>query len=158
MAKGLFAKKSIQELKEEVSGKKGGLSRTLTGLNLVTMGIGAIVGAGVFVLVGQAAANYAGPAVAFSFVLAALICVFAAFGRYNRWVILAVLAVCIYELSGLLPDFREWLREGMPSITESMKASSPHVELVREFLGVAICMIVLIFQYIRCRLIALRQE
>lgn len=79
MAKGLFAKKNIQELQQEASGKKGGLERSLTGLNLISMGIGAVVGAGVFVLVGQAAAAYAGPAVALSFVLAALICVFAAF-------------------------------------------------------------------------------
>lgn len=79
MAKGLFAKKTVQELQEEVSGKKGGLTRSLTGLNLISMGIGAVVGAGVFVLVGQASALYAGPAVALSFILAAIICIFAAF-------------------------------------------------------------------------------
>jgi len=89
MTKGLFAKKSIQEMKEEISGKKGGLERTLTGLNLISMGIGAIVGAGVFVLVGQASAMYAGPAVALSFILAAFICVFAAF--------------CYAELSSTIP-------------------------------------------------------
>lgn len=88
----------------------------------------------------------------------AAICGFAAFGKYNRWVILLVMAVCIYELSTLLPDFRLWIREGMPSITGSMKASSPHVELVREFLGVAICLIVLVFQYTRCRMLALRLQ
>lgn len=86
----------------------------------------------------------------------AVICGFAAFGKYNRWAILLVMAVCIYELSTLLPAFRLWIDEGMPSITGTMKASSPHVELVREFLGVAICLIVLIFQYTRCRILALR--
>jgi hypothetical protein len=85
----------------------------------------------------------------------ALICGFAAFGKYNRWVILLVMAVCIFELSTLLPDFRNWIADDMPSITESMKAESPYVELVREFLGVAICLIVLIFQYTRCRYLAL---
>ena len=89
MAKGLFAKKNIQDMKHEVSGKKGGLERTLTGINLISMGIGAIVGAGVFVLVGQASAAYAGPAVALSFILAALVCVFAAF--------------CYAELSSTIP-------------------------------------------------------
>ena len=79
MTKGLFAKKSIHDLKEDASGKRAGLERSLTGLNIISMGIGAIVGAGVFVLVGQAAAYYAGPGVVFSFLFAALICVFAAF-------------------------------------------------------------------------------
>jgi len=87
----------------------------------------------------------------------AVICGFAAFSQYNRWAILLVMAVCIYELSTLLPDFRSWISEGMPSITETMKASSPHVELVREFLGVAICLAALIFQYARCRMQALRK-
>ena len=88
----------------------------------------------------------------------AVICGFAAFGQYNRWAILLVMAVSIYELSTLLPAFRDWISEGMPSITESMKASSPHVELVREFLGVVICLIVLIFQYARCRMQALHKS
>lgn len=82
---------------------------------------------------------------------AAVICGFAAFERYNRWAILLVMAVCLYELSTLFPDFSQWIKDDMPSITESMKASTPHVELVREFLGLAIVMIVLIFQYVRAR-------
>jgi len=89
MAKGLFAKKTIHDLKEEVSGKKGGLERTLTGWNLITMGIGAIVGAGVFVLLGQAASQYAGPSVALSFIFAAIICAFA--------------ALCYAEFASLIP-------------------------------------------------------
>ena len=88
----------------------------------------------------------------------AVICGLAAFQRYNRWVILIVMAVCVYELSTLMPAFIEWIREGMPSITEAMKATSPHVELVREFLGVAISVVVLIFQYVRCRIQALRNS
>lgn len=76
-------------MRDEASEKKGGLERSLTGLNLVTMGIGAIVGAGVFVFVGQAAAQYAGPGVVFSFILAALICVFA--------------ALCYAEFASLIP-------------------------------------------------------
>ncbi len=81
----------------------------------------------------------------------AVICGFAAFKQYNRWAILLVMAACIYELSTLYPAFSQWIDDGMPSITESMKASSPHVELVREFLGVAISLAALIFQYVRAR-------
>jgi basic amino acid/polyamine antiporter, APA family len=53
------------------------LKRSLGAVNLVTLGIGAVIGAGIFVLTGQAAALYAGPAVALSFVLAGITCAFA---------------------------------------------------------------------------------
>ena len=53
------------------------LTRSLGAINLVTLGIGAVIGAGIFVLTGQAAALYAGPAVALSFVLAGITCAFA---------------------------------------------------------------------------------
>ena len=53
------------------------LKRSLGAMNLITLGIGAIIGAGIFVLTGQAAAVHAGPAVALSFVLAGITCAFA---------------------------------------------------------------------------------
>ena len=53
------------------------LKRSLGAMNLITLGIGAIIGAGIFVLTGQAAALHAGPAVALSFVLAGVTCAFA---------------------------------------------------------------------------------
>jgi APA family basic amino acid/polyamine antiporter len=53
------------------------LKRSLGATNLITLGIGAIIGAGIFVLTGQAAALHAGPAVALSFVLAGIVCAFA---------------------------------------------------------------------------------
>src|ERR1700744_1252426 len=53
------------------------LKRSLGALNLVTLGVGAVIGAGIFTLTGQAAALHAGPAVALSFVLAGLTCAFA---------------------------------------------------------------------------------
>ena len=53
------------------------LKRSLTAANLVLLGIGAIIGAGIFVLTGTAAAQYAGPAVVISFVIAGLGCLFA---------------------------------------------------------------------------------
>ncbi|HEY3706318.1 MAG TPA: amino acid permease [Terracidiphilus sp.] len=53
------------------------LKRSLSALNLITLGIGAVIGAGIFTLTGQAAALHAGPAVALSFVLAGLTCAFA---------------------------------------------------------------------------------
>ncbi len=74
---GLWSKKSIIALQAEASNESEGLKRSLGALNLTTLGIGAIIGAGIFVLTGNGAANYAGPAVSLSFVLAGLACLFA---------------------------------------------------------------------------------
>jgi APA family basic amino acid/polyamine antiporter len=73
----IWSKKSIEKLLAESGSSEGGLKRTLGALNLTMLGIGAIIGAGIFVLTGNAAANYAGPAVSISFVLAGLGCLFA---------------------------------------------------------------------------------
>jgi APA family basic amino acid/polyamine antiporter len=72
----LFRTKSLAELMPEDEGE-GGLRRALTATNLILLGIGAIIGAGIFVLTGTAAAQYAGPAIVLSFVLAGLGCLFA---------------------------------------------------------------------------------
>jgi APA family basic amino acid/polyamine antiporter len=65
------------------------LKRSLGPLNLITLGIGAIIGAGIFVLTGQAAANHAGPAIALSFVFAGIVCGFA--------------GLCYAEFASLIP-------------------------------------------------------
>ena len=70
--------KPMSMLTEEASEQgEHTLKRSLGAVNLVTLGIGAVIGAGIFVLTGQAAALYAGPAVALSFVLAGITCAFA---------------------------------------------------------------------------------
>ncbi len=74
---GLWSKKTIASLRAEAASSEGGLKRTLGALNLTLLGIGAIIGAGIFVLTGTAAANFAGPGVSLSFVLAGLACLFA---------------------------------------------------------------------------------
>ncbi len=75
----LWIRKSIDALKAEAaySDEHGGLKRTLTATNLTMLGIGAIIGAGFFVLTGTAAATNAGPAVALSFVIGGIACTFA---------------------------------------------------------------------------------
>jgi len=65
------------------------LRRALGPINLVTLGIGAIIGAGIFVLTGSAAAKYAGPAIVLSFVLSGIACVFA--------------GLCYAEFASLIP-------------------------------------------------------
>ena len=71
----LWATKSVASLRAEAeaTGEKS-LNRTLSALNLTMLGIGAIIGAGIFVLTGVAAALHAGPAVPLSFVVAAVAC------------------------------------------------------------------------------------
>ncbi|MGI8618273.1 MAG: amino acid permease [Gemmatimonadaceae bacterium] len=77
----LGTRKSIGQLQAEAAGEgieeQHTLRRALGPLNLTTLGIGAIIGAGIFVLTGTAAAQYAGPAIVYSFVLAGLGCLFA---------------------------------------------------------------------------------
>ncbi len=72
----LFLRKDVSALQAELAADQS-LKRALGPINLVTLGIGAIIGAGIFVLTGQAAANYAGPAIVYSFILAGLACAFA---------------------------------------------------------------------------------
>ncbi len=71
----LFQRKSISELHAEAEGHA--LKRALGPMNLIALGIGAIIGAGLFSLTGLAAAQNAGPAVALSMVVAAIGCAFA---------------------------------------------------------------------------------
>jgi basic amino acid/polyamine antiporter, APA family len=76
---GIWTKKSVAILQAEAGAAEDAhsLRRALGALNLTTLGIGAIIGAGIFVLTGTAAANYAGPAIVYSFILAGLGCLFA---------------------------------------------------------------------------------
>lgn len=71
----LFWRKSIAQLQADAA--SGTLRRALGPLQLATLGIGAIIGAGIFVLTGQASADHAGPAIILSFVFAGLACGFA---------------------------------------------------------------------------------
>lgn len=69
--------------------ENGGLKRSLTAANLVSLGVGAIIGAGIFVMTGQAAATHAGPAIILSFVFAGIAC--------------GLAALCYAELASVLP-------------------------------------------------------
>ena len=72
----LFARRRVADLQAEALTDQR-LKRMLGPVNLTSLGIGAIIGAGIFVLTGQAAAKYAGPAIVYSFILAGLVCAFA---------------------------------------------------------------------------------
>lgn len=77
MARKIFWKKPISSLLDASSGDKG-LKRVLGPGGLLLMGIGAIIGAGIFILTGIASANYSGPALIISFMVAGAACLFTA--------------------------------------------------------------------------------
>jgi APA family basic amino acid/polyamine antiporter len=73
----LFATKSLRQLLDEMAGENR-LRRVLGPVQLTSLGVGAIIGAGIFVATGSAARNVAGPALMLSYVVAGMTCVFAA--------------------------------------------------------------------------------
>ncbi len=83
----LFARKSVEQMHAEHQG--GELKKTLGALNLVLLGIGCIIGTGIFVLTGRAAAEFAGPGIMISFVITGVLC--------------ALVALCYSELAAAIP-------------------------------------------------------
>lgn len=67
------------------------------------------------------------------------ITLWSAFRSLPNWLLWVGIAVIIVSILGLLPDFIDWIKMGMPTITGSMKAEAPHIELTREFLGLVLC-------------------
>jgi len=87
IAQRMFARKSIAQVQRETQTSE--LKRSLGKWNLLLLGVGCIIGAGIFVRTGSAAALHAGPAVLLSFVVAGIVCAFA--------------GLCYAELSSTLP-------------------------------------------------------
>jgi APA family basic amino acid/polyamine antiporter len=94
---GLFVKKDLARLIADANDPNagegghggGGLKRTLGAFNLTMLGIGAIIGAGIFSLTGTAAANYAGPGIVYSFVIGGILC--------------ALAGLCYAEMAAMIP-------------------------------------------------------
>ena len=84
----LFRTKSISSLQAEAAAEHG-YKRTLGPISLVSLGIGSVVGAGIFVQTGQAAALYGGPAIALSFIVSGIACLLA--------------GLCYAELASMIP-------------------------------------------------------
>ena len=72
-----FAKKKLEQLLEEAAGDNR-LKRVLGPVTLTSLGVGAVIGAGIFVATGAAAKEVAGPALMISYIVAGLTCIFAA--------------------------------------------------------------------------------
>ncbi|MBU6384288.1 MAG: amino acid permease [Verrucomicrobia bacterium] len=90
MFKKLFLRKPLKDATPDDDGEgRHSLKRHLGWVQLIVIGIGAIIGAGIFVITGTAAAQYAGPAIVLSFVVASVICILA--------------GLCYAELAALIP-------------------------------------------------------
>ena len=83
----LFIRKSVEQMHAEHA--RSDLKRTLTATNLILLGIGCIIGTGIFVLTGRAAADFAGPGIMISFVITGALCTF--------------VALCYAELASAVP-------------------------------------------------------
>jgi len=108
---------------DESNDKGHGLKRTLTATNLTTLGIGAIIGAGIFVLTGQAAAQYAGPAIVISFIISGVACAFAGL-CYAEFASMIPIAGSAYTYSyATMGEFLAWII-GWDLILEYLFAAS----------------------------------
>ncbi len=83
----IFMRKSVEQMHAEHAGSE--LKKSLGALNLVLLGIGCIIGTGIFVLTGRAAAEFAGPGIMISFVITGVLC--------------ALVALCYSELAAAIP-------------------------------------------------------
>jgi len=81
--------------------------------------------------------------------LVGFISAFGAFRKYNMWIIIIGLGSALYRLFRDLPEFLYWINSGAPSIVEEMKATSPYIETAREFFGLVLCIMALVYHYIR---------
>jgi APA family basic amino acid/polyamine antiporter len=105
----LFATKPLSRIISESESGEHTLRRTLGPVQLVALGIGAIIGAGLFSLTGIAAANHAGPAVVLSFVLAAIGCAFAGL-CYSEFSTMIPIAGSAYTYSyATMGEFLAWI-------------------------------------------------
>ena len=105
-------RKSFDSVIKEVQ-KSHALEKTLTGFDLILLGLGFIVGTGVFVLTGMVAANYAGPAVTLSYAIAGLVCVFVALS-YTELAVMLPSSGSIYSYSYVaFGELAAWMMGGM---------------------------------------------
>jgi APA family basic amino acid/polyamine antiporter len=120
--KHLFARKRLEVLLEEMAGEHR-LRKVLGPISLSALGIGAIIGTGIFVLVGKAAAQQAGPSLTLSFLVAGVTCVFAAL-CYSEFASMAPVAGSAYTYSyATMGELFAWII-GWDLILEYAVASS----------------------------------
>jgi APA family basic amino acid/polyamine antiporter len=146
MSSHLLRTKPIEQLKAESSATgEHSLKRVLGPINLVTLGIGAIIGTGIFVLTGQAAAQYAGPAIVLSMILAGVASALAGL-CYAEFASTVPIAGSAYTYGyATLGEFFAWiigwdliLEYALGAATVAVGWSGHLVSFAHDFLGVEI--------------------
>jgi APA family basic amino acid/polyamine antiporter len=118
----LFRTKPVEHLMQEANHDHG-MKKTLTATHLVMLGIGCVIGTGIFVITGTAAALYAGPALTISFLLSGIGCIFAGL-CYAEFASMLPIAGSAYTYSyATLGEFLAWII-GWDLILEYLFASS----------------------------------
>ncbi len=103
----LFRKKNIEDLIK--LSKENSLKKTLGAFDLIMLGIGCTIGTGIFVITGIAAATYAGPAISISYLIAAIVCIFAGLA-YAELASMVPVSGSAYTYSyAVLGEFIAWL-------------------------------------------------
>lgn len=143
--KHLLRTKPLDLLLSEASDHSNGLKRVLTRTSLISLGIGAVIGTGIFVLTGHAAADYSGPAVALSYLLSGFGCLFAGlcYAEYSSSIPIAGSAYTYTYAT--LGEFMAWII-GWDLILEYLFAAatvavgwSKHfTPFLRDFFGVSL--------------------
>ncbi len=144
----LFRKKTIAHLVEDAHDKNTGegghsLKRHLSAFNLTMLGIGAIIGAGIFSLTGVAAAQYAGPGIVYSFIIGGILCALAGL-CYSEMAAMVPVAGSAYAYSYVtMGEFVAWiigwdlvLEYAFGSVTVTASWSGYLVSLLTKTLGI----------------------
>lgn len=134
----LFMRKSVEQMHAEHAG--GELKKSLGALNLILLGIGCIIGTGIFVLTGRAAALYAGPGIMISFVITGLLCAFVALA-YSELAAAIPVSGSAYSYSyASMGEFVAWimgllllLEYGVAASTVAVGWSGYTVSLLHDF-------------------------
>jgi APA family basic amino acid/polyamine antiporter len=134
----LFMRKSVEQMHAEHAG--GELKKSLGALNLVLLGIGCIIGTGIFVLTGRAAANFAGPGIMISFVITGFLCAFVALA-YSELAAAIPVSGSAYSYSyASMGEFVAWimgllllLEYGVAASTVAVGWSGYVVSLLQDF-------------------------
>src|SRR3954452_602506 len=141
----LFATKSLETLHKEMAEDEGRLRRVLGPVGLTSLGIGAIIGAGIFVMTGRVAAEDAGPAIVVSYIVAGVACALAAF-CYAEFSSMAPVAGSAYTYAyATLGELFAWiigwdliLEYAMSAATVASAWSQYFNKLLKEAFGVEI--------------------
>lgn len=146
----LFLRKNLKQIISDandpiVSEDRPALKRTLGAFNLTMLGIGGIIGAGIFSLTGLAAANYAGPGIVYSFVIGGILCAFAGL-CYAEMSAMVPVAGSAYAYSyATLGELVAWiigwdlvLEYAFGAVTVSAAWSGYFISLIKKTLGIPI--------------------